>query len=31
MERILTAEQMRAADNFTIEKLGIAQSELVNI
>lgn len=29
MERILTAEQMRAADNFTIEKLGIAQSELV--
>ena len=30
MERILTAEQMRSADKYTIEKLGVSESELVS-
>ncbi len=29
MERILTAEQMRSADKYTIDKLGVSQDELV--
>ena len=29
MERILTAQQMRQADKFTIEKLGVSEDELV--
>ena len=29
MERILTVCQMRNADKFTIEKLGVSQDELV--
>ena len=29
MERILTVEQMRQADEFTIEKLGVSKDELV--
>ena len=29
MERILTVSQMRNADKFTIEKLGISEDELV--
>ena len=29
MERILTAQQMRQADEFTIEKLGVSQDQLV--
>ena len=30
MLRILTAEQMRAADRFTIDKLGISHEELID-
>ena len=30
MERILTTEQMRAADRYTIDVLGISEEELVN-
>ena len=30
MERILTAEQMRSADKFTIEQLGISHDELID-
>ena len=29
MERVLTVEQMRVADSYTIEKLGVMQSDLV--
>ncbi len=29
MERVLTAQQMRFADKFTIEKLGVCENELV--
>lgn len=30
MERVLTAEQMRGADKYTVERLGISSEELVN-
>ena len=29
MERVLTTEQMRLADKFTIEQLGVSEDELV--
>ena len=29
MQRILSAEQMRQADKYTIETLGVSQEELV--
>ena len=30
MQRILTAEQMKSADRFTIDNLGVSEDELIN-